>query len=1791
MNSPYFKKSISFTATSLLFASAVSLLAPSAYAADTITAGNQFGAAVSGNEINTWGLNSVGQLGQGTTGGDNPTPTRINSTLSYAKAEAGPNFAFGITSGDGDVTAWGDNSFGQLGTGNTTNLSTPASVIFPGDVAIADIAAGTDHALALSESGALYAWGSIAVGQLGLGVFQDPVPEDFNDTVVETPQRVGTSTWLDIGAGNQFSVAVRNDGKLFIWGGGALGTLGLTSQYLSPVEVPGSQGITWAQVEAGYAHVIALTANGEIYTWGINATGQLGLGDTISRTAPTRVGAASNWTYISTGSYQTYAINSSGELYAFGLNSSEQLGQEVTLNPGAGLPINYMVLTPMLAMQGVAEAVDGGRDNPGEVGTLPDGTEVTGFSILTGTPLSATSVGIYTIGGNYSGQLGTGVKSFTTSPIPVRTSADGASIEVGVPSIDADVLGVNSRQEISVSVANTGSVNITEDYTVTLYLSPTATYNSSTSGDPIASKAVDADLAIGDSENVPFSDVLIPVKVSGSYYLIARAVFANENAENAPDTSIGVKPVTLVRPDIKLQNLNFANGTTIDLGQDFTDVSVELTNGTIGIIPDGRDINIQAFLLSNLDFDPVSDVIPEGSPQLIPTSDLLYSDGLNAFNAPTDADPPVTVSLDFSTLDVPETQNSREYFLIVFVVNRADPDSEYVVIGEEDGVTENNYITQRVRIVSPNSVAPAIGFGDLMGQNLDIGKPGEWSYVSDQFALNGDALQSPDLAASGTASMSLPVYGPTTITAPWLLNAGGNATLEYTLKDAGGVDIAFAGAAPMLSSYQPNYQPVEIVVDQDSPLYVNGTNHPYPWTITWTFTQSPSSTTGYARVDLEAPNFVPDSNSFVFLGIDDESSPLGDGRVVSIDLNQSNMEAGQSAVMNLTYDFTRPSLVKFWWRTNGDTNLDTLSFSVDGEVQTLPTKEYAVDASNASISGNTGWQQVAFIVSGGPHTMRWNFTKLSDNPDANAFIDGLQILDPLPDTNEFNRSNPDPSLLANVTNSGAWVSIPDTSAPNELTYEVSGLAQGTSQSFSYDLADQGTMNTGPVVIYAPWLISSTTDEDDADADALSYRLFDAGNNPIMAAGSTPTNPIAFEVELKGGVNGYQMVNIVIDENSELYDGGAYAYPWRIEWTYEQNSADANAFARVAPTPYNFQYIPVSNVDMSIQSVVVTPGTYILDDANGTGRLPVSVSVINRGANFNVGPPNSTTNDFLDPTNLSVHLSLDQIFGNEDDVDLGNFAQSNVLNNGNQIIFQANLNLPFTTPAGNYFVLLQFDASTTVGEFTLSNNTSTQGPGFIIVRAPNLVIRNERTLSSTYPYHPEQPAYITYDITNIGLGTITESDTFSVQLGLYARLKTSDEFTNELPIKIYEPVEQSLFLPEVSAQYPNGGTTSIIHQFDLPTVLEVLVGIGAVNADEPEDSNEIYENLYEMNKYYYYFIATVDINDDILESSETNTFFFNTDFNIVPVPYGIVNAQGQVAFAFFENFGLYTGQPAFSDYVIVAPGDDSLTDPNVSLLPGFPNQTSFMSYALGLNPTPSPAGQELPVLYRPDYSNGLLSYDVEPFGDDEFLVMSFDFNTRASDFRIDVQAGDDPNNLSTITTISPPYNEIQGERSLTGFNGLLYDPLVMAVEGNVSSVQQVYTARVTVRDEVPYNGSRFMRLLITPTSQAPTGDPTNLLGSLFYFDGEFQHVVLNWTGPQVYSESNAALNGAYHIERQTGNDDAEIIAVVLYASSNGNFRFEDDTASPGNTYTYRVRAVSTGGTSNYSNDAVVSVPTN
>ncbi len=161
------------TTTSRL--SPVRVQLPSGIKLSTVDAGNDHTLALSTTgRVVAWGNEIVAGVGTGASKSKSTEPTTkpvvLDPTLfgrsTVVAIDAGDNHAAALT-GDGRVWTWGRNSQGQLGDGTTTDRRAPAVVKIAGG--IRSLSSAGDVLLAQAANGDIYAWGANAFGQLGDG--------------------------------------------------------------------------------------------------------------------------------------------------------------------------------------------------------------------------------------------------------------------------------------------------------------------------------------------------------------------------------------------------------------------------------------------------------------------------------------------------------------------------------------------------------------------------------------------------------------------------------------------------------------------------------------------------------------------------------------------------------------------------------------------------------------------------------------------------------------------------------------------------------------------------------------------------------------------------------------------------------------------------------------------------------------------------------------------------------------------------------------------------------------------------------------------------------------------------------------------------------------------------------------------------------------------------------------------------------------------------------------------------------------------------------------------------------------------------------------------------------------------------------------------------------------------------------------------------------------------------------------------------------------------------------------
>lgn len=280
--------------------------------------------------VKCWGQNNFGQLGNGLTTNSNlPVVANIGSVVKTI--DGGSNFTCALIS-DGTVKCWGQNDVGQLGNNTTINSLVPVAAI--GINNAIDIAAGVMHACALLNNGTIKCWGDNYYGGLGSNVSNSLVPIQ----VVGINNAAGIS--VETG-----SCAVLSTGQVKCWGKNAYGQLGNGNNTDSNLPVFVS-GISNARVVAvGSVHGCAILTTGQVKCWGDDSMGAIGNGEPMSGSfnTPVLISSLPATSKIVAGSQHTCIITSAGQPKCWGFGQQGQNGDGVLFSSAAA-PVSVLNL-------------------------------------------------------------------------------------------------------------------------------------------------------------------------------------------------------------------------------------------------------------------------------------------------------------------------------------------------------------------------------------------------------------------------------------------------------------------------------------------------------------------------------------------------------------------------------------------------------------------------------------------------------------------------------------------------------------------------------------------------------------------------------------------------------------------------------------------------------------------------------------------------------------------------------------------------------------------------------------------------------------------------------------------------------------------------------------------------------------------------------------------------------------------------------------------------------------------------------------------------------------------------------------------------------------------------------------------------------------------------------------------------------------------------------------------------------------------------------------------------------
>ena len=422
-------------------------------------------AMASSAALYAFGYNGFGQLGNALddeSEAGNPVPAPVTlpagASGSVTQVAAGQLHSLALTS-TGQLYAFGSNFTGQLGSDRNSATEesnpTPALVTLPGAGGpVTQIAAGSEHSLALTSTGQLYAFGDNVDGQLASETNSGTEQANPTPALVVLPGASGPVT--EIAAGGNHSLVLTSTDQLFAFGSNRYGQLGTTtgngSDAANPtpalVVLPGASGAV-TQIAAGSEHSLALTAAGQLYAFGWNGRGQLGSetnsGTGAANPTPALVvlpGASGPVTQIAAGGNHSLALTSTGQLFAFGSNTYGQLGNETNSGTEQANPTPTAVTLPGAVGQ-VTQIAAGRQDS-----------------------LAVTSSGqLYAFGENGYGQLGSeinfGASGANSTPalvaLPRGTTVD--AVARGADALHTLVLATTVTSTVAGTVAGQAAIS------------------------------------------------------------------------------------------------------------------------------------------------------------------------------------------------------------------------------------------------------------------------------------------------------------------------------------------------------------------------------------------------------------------------------------------------------------------------------------------------------------------------------------------------------------------------------------------------------------------------------------------------------------------------------------------------------------------------------------------------------------------------------------------------------------------------------------------------------------------------------------------------------------------------------------------------------------------------------------------------------------------------------------------------------------------------------------------------------------------------------------------------------------------------------------------------------------------------------------------------------------------------------------------------------------------------------------------------------------------------------------
>ncbi|KAI8992264.1 regulator of chromosome condensation 1/beta-lactamase-inhibitor protein II [Pilobolus umbonatus] len=284
-------------------------------------------------QVFVFGTGDTGQLGLGDEMLERkrPMPLKVLDHESIVDIVAGGMHSVAITK-EGQLWTWGCNDQRALGRSGEEYI--PAKIENMENIKIVKVACGDSISMALTEEGKLYCWGTYRCAEGPLGFSKDKAVQD----VPALFEPLSKYTIVDIAAGTDHCLALTADGRVYVWGNGQQFQLGrrIMDRHLINGLRPELLNLKNIKIiGSGSYHSFAVSADNKLYVWGLNNFQQCGLADEDNEPAPNIItkptviqslqgkGAIKD---VQGGEHHSLVLMEDGTVYSFGRADSDQLG-------------------------------------------------------------------------------------------------------------------------------------------------------------------------------------------------------------------------------------------------------------------------------------------------------------------------------------------------------------------------------------------------------------------------------------------------------------------------------------------------------------------------------------------------------------------------------------------------------------------------------------------------------------------------------------------------------------------------------------------------------------------------------------------------------------------------------------------------------------------------------------------------------------------------------------------------------------------------------------------------------------------------------------------------------------------------------------------------------------------------------------------------------------------------------------------------------------------------------------------------------------------------------------------------------------------------------------------------------------------------------------------------------------------------------------------------------------------------------------------------------------------------